>query len=101
MDSIFSEISRTVLRNSHDIASEMGYNYVGSEHILAGIIREGNSNAALALAGQGIEAEKAAVAGVYLHGLAGDICAEELGEYSVIATDVIAAIPKAVKTVMR
>ena len=55
MDSRFSEISRTVLKNSHDIASEMGYNYVGSEHILAGIIREGNCNAALALASQGID----------------------------------------------
>ena len=37
MDSRFSEISRTVLKNSHDIASEMGYNYVGSEHILLAI----------------------------------------------------------------
>ena len=65
----------------------------GSGDVLAGMIT--------ALAGQGIPAEKAAVNAVYLHGLAGDICAEELGEYSVTATDVIAAIAKAVKTVMR
>lgn len=65
----------------------------GSGDVLAGMVTS--------LVGQGIPAEKAAVAAVYLHGLAGDICADELGEYSVLATDVIAAIPKAVKTVMR
>jgi len=55
MDSRFSEISRAVLRNAHDIAGEMGYNYVGTEHILAGIIREGSSNAAMALSNQDID----------------------------------------------
>ncbi|MBQ9858583.1 MAG: NAD(P)H-hydrate dehydratase [Oscillospiraceae bacterium] len=65
----------------------------GSGDVLSGMVT--------ALVGQGIPAEKAVVAAVYLHGLAGDICAEVLGEYSVIATDVIAAIPKAVKSVMR
>ena len=65
----------------------------GSGDVLAGMIT--------ALIGQGFYPAQAAVMGVYLHGLAGDICAEELGEYSVIATDVISAISKAVKTVMR
>lgn len=57
MDSRFTDNSRAVLRNAHDIAGEMGYNYVGTEHILAGIIREGTSNAAAALANQGIDYE--------------------------------------------
>ncbi len=33
----------------------------------------------------------------YIHGLAGDIAANELGEYSLTASDVIAALPKALK----
>jgi ADP-dependent NAD(P)H-hydrate dehydratase / NAD(P)H-hydrate epimerase len=34
---------------------------------------------------------------VYLHGSAGDIAAERVGEESLIASDVIAAIPEAFK----
>jgi hydroxyethylthiazole kinase-like uncharacterized protein yjeF len=33
--------------------------------------------------------------GVYLHGLAGDLAAEQFGEASMIATDLVAAIPRA------
>lgn len=33
--------------------------------------------------------------GVYLHGLAGDLAAEQVGETSLIATDLVAAIPRA------
>jgi NAD(P)H-hydrate epimerase len=33
--------------------------------------------------------------GVYLHGLAGDLAAEQFGEASLIATDLVAAIPRA------
>lgn len=54
MDSRFTEQSRTVLRLAHDIAGEMGYNYVGSEHILAGMLREGTSAAAAALNSHGV-----------------------------------------------
>ena len=38
---------------------------------------------------------KAACLAVFLHGLAGDIAAEESGEISLMATDIIRAIPKA------
>lgn len=37
---------------------------------------------------------EAAVLGAYLHGLGGDIAAEELGEHSVTASDVIGRIPQ-------
>ena len=47
------------------------------------------------LLAQGYSAEHAAILGVYLHGLAGDLAAQELGMYSLIASDLIDFLPKA------
>ena len=60
---------------------------VGSGDILTGIIT--------ALAGQGLNDFDAAVLGVYVHGLAGDIAAEKLGQVSMMTTDIIDALPDA------
>jgi ADP-dependent NAD(P)H-hydrate dehydratase / NAD(P)H-hydrate epimerase len=38
---------------------------------------------------------KAVIAAVYLHGLAGDVARERMGEASLIATDIIAGLPEA------
>lgn len=59
----------------------------GSGDVLSGLIG--------ALLGQGMSTFDAAVAGVYLHGLAGDLAAKKLGEVSLIATDIIEALPAA------
>ena len=47
------------------------------------------------LLAQGLTAWDAARLGVYLHGLAGDIAASSIGEASLIASDLISAIPLA------
>ena len=47
------------------------------------------------LLAQGLEPEKAAVAGVFLHGRAGDRVAEQLGDRGLLASDVIDEIPQA------
>ena len=39
----------------------------------------------------------AAIAGVFMHGLAGDIAAKEKGEASLIAGDMIKKIPEAIE----
>ena len=59
----------------------------GSGDVLTGVIT--------ALMGQGLSDFDAAVLGVYIHGLAGDIAAEKLGQVSLIATDIAQALPDA------
>lgn len=60
----------------------------GSGDVLTGIIAS--------LIGQGIEIKNALKAAVYLHGLAGDIAAKNIGGYSLIASDIIRYLPNAI-----
>lgn len=59
----------------------------GSGDTLTGII--------LALLAQGLSSAHAARLGVYIHGLAGDIAAEKVGQTALIASDIIDALPTA------
>ena len=52
------------------------------------------------LMAQGHASETAAVLGVYIHGLAGDIAAEALGMHGLIASDVLKAVPKAISSLI-
>ena len=63
----------------------------GSGDVLDGIIA--------GLLAQGCEPYIAATLGVYIHGLAGDIASEKLSEYSVMANDIIDALPDVFKSV--
>ncbi len=49
---------------------------------------------------QGIQPENAAALGVFVHGRAGDIASEELGEYGVIASDISDRLGRAIKEVI-
>jgi ADP-dependent NAD(P)H-hydrate dehydratase len=59
----------------------------GSGDVLTGVIT--------ALAGQGLSDFDATVLGVYIHGLAGDIAAEKIGQVSLMTTDIIQALSDA------
>ena len=61
----------------------------GSGDVLSGII--------VSLLGQGIEPLKAAACGAWLHGKAGDICAEEIGQYGMLPTDLVEVLPRLLK----
>jgi NAD(P)H-hydrate epimerase len=56
----------------------------GSGDVLTGILT--------ALRAQGYESEKAAILGVYIHGLAGDLAASKHSMESMLASDIIEAI---------
>ncbi len=47
------------------------------------------------------DAGRAAVAAAYLHGLAGDVAAETTGEHSLVATDLLTALPEAFRRAIR
>lgn len=66
-----------------------GMGTAGSGDVLTGMIG--------AFLGQGLGAFAAAKYAVYLHGLAGDLAAEEKTQISLIASDIIAKIPEAIK----
>ena len=61
----------------------------GSGDVLSGII--------VSLLGQGIEPLKAAACGAWLHGKAGDICAEKIGQYGMLPTDLVEVLPRLLK----
>lgn len=61
----------------------------GSGDVLAGIIT--------GLLGQGIAPLEAAALGAWLHGAAGDVCAQELGEYGMLPSDLLEALPRLLK----
>lgn len=61
----------------------------GSGDVLAGII--------VSLVGQGIAPLQAAACGAWLHGAAGDICAQEIGQYGMLPTDMLNVLPRLMK----
>ncbi len=61
----------------------------GSGDVLAGMIT--------ALLGFGIEPIAAAACGAWLHGTAGDICADEIGQYGMLPSDMLTVLPRLLK----
>ena len=58
----------------------------GSGDVLAGII--------VSLLGQGVPPLEAAAVGACLHGACGDICAERMGQYGMLPTDMLEILPR-------
>lgn len=61
----------------------------GSGDVLSGMITS--------LLGQHIAPLEAAAVGAWIHGAAGDLCAKELGQYGMLPTDMLDAIPRLLK----
>lgn len=54
----FTEKARIAISEAHDAACELGHNYIGSEHIVIGLLREGTGVAAKVLERADITEEK-------------------------------------------
>ena len=61
----------------------------GSGDVLAGIL--------VSLLGQGLAPLDAAACAAWIHGAAGDLCAEEIGLYGMLPTDMLTRIPRLLK----
>lgn len=61
----------------------------GSGDVLAGVIGS--------FLGQGIKPLEAAACGAWVHGAAGDRCAAEIGQYGMLPTDMLHALPRLLK----
>jgi ADP-dependent NAD(P)H-hydrate dehydratase / NAD(P)H-hydrate epimerase len=59
----------------------------GSGDVLTGVIS--------ALMAQGLKSKDAAISGVYVHGLAGDIACQQKGHLGMVASDILENIPRA------
>lgn len=83
----FTSVSTPDGRLFFNSSGNPGMATAGSGDVLTGII--------LGLLAQGMSSENAALAGVYLHGLAGDLAALQNSEFSLVAGDIIEFLGKA------
>jgi len=86
---IIAEGERTMINPTGNPGLATG----GTGDVLTGVVAS--------LLGQGLAPFEAAAAGAYLHGLAGDIAAERRGRASLIAGDLVEALPEAFARVLR
>ncbi|MBI2883973.1 MAG: NAD(P)H-hydrate dehydratase [Candidatus Methylomirabilis oxyfera] len=72
-----------------NITGNAGMATGGTGDVLTGLIA--------GLLAQGVDADVAAKAAVYLHGVAGDLAAEAVGQEAMVASDLMAQIPEAIR----
>ncbi len=84
---------RTVITDGHahyiNPTGNPGMAVGGSGDVLSGMI--------VSLLGQGLAPLDAAGCAAWLHGKAGDVCAEALGQYGMLPTDMLEALPRLLK----
>ena len=95
------ELGCIILRKGHETIITDGEEYYinptgnpgmavgGSGDVLAGVL--------VSLLGQGVAPVQAAACAAWLHGAAGDCCAEKLGQYGMLPTNMLAELPYLMK----
>lgn len=94
----------TVLKGSRTIVAdpdgEVYINTTGNPGMATGGTGDVLTGIITGLSAQGLKPLEAAVAGVYLHGLAGDNAAKIKGEHGMTAGDLVAELPYAIKGII-
>ena len=81
---------RTCITDGH-----LGYrNTTGNSGMAVGGSGDLRAGMILGLLAQGMAPLEAAAAGVWLHGAAGDLAAQDLGEYAMLPTDLLSTLPR-------
>ena len=80
---------------SFNLSGNSGMATAGSGDVLTGII----SKIAVHLASNMDQMHSAVATAVFVHGMAGDIAAEKLGQDGMMASDILAAIPEAIRRI--
>lgn len=75
----FTNRARIVMTLAQDEAQRLGHNYMGTEHLLLGLIREGEGVAAVALKRLGVSLDDARAAVLHIIGHSDRIVAGEIG----------------------
>lgn len=92
-----------VLKGAHTVIANVDGSFYINPTGNAGMATAGSGDVLTGIIGslimQGISLSQAAVTGVYLHGLAGDLAKENLGSRSLLARDIISFIPEAIKKI--
>lgn len=92
-----------ILKGAHTVIALIDGTYYLNPTGNAGMATAGSGDVLTGIIGgvlmQGVPFSLAALTGVYLHGLAGDLAKDSLGSRSIIARDIIEFIPEALKKV--
>jgi NAD(P)H-hydrate epimerase len=92
-----------VLKGAFTVVSEPGGRVVVLPFANPGLATAGSGDvlagAIVGLRAQGMEAFEAAVAGAYLHGLAGELARRDLGDMGLVAGDLVPRLPLALQRV--
>ena len=94
--------STVVMKGNNTIVvsnEEIYFNETGNPGMATGGAGDVLTGVIAALAAQGYEPFEASKIGVYVHGLAGDICEAEIGQIGMTAIDILDKVPKAFKTI--
>lgn len=84
-ETIITDGKRTYINKTGNPGMAVG----GSGDVLSGMI--------VSLVGQGIEPLLAASVAAWLHGRAGDVCAEQMGQYGMLPSDMLQVLPRLLK----